>query len=61
MQNAEVRDGIHVAAEIEHQFRDDRIAYIQLHHAKPGFFSGIVELRLSQQCSTLHAALTFER
>jgi Protein of unknown function (DUF1203) len=39
MLNAEVCDGIHVAAEIQRQFRDKRIAYIHLHNAKPGCFS----------------------
>jgi hypothetical protein len=38
MLNAEVRDGKHVAAEIQHLFRDERIAYIHLHNAKTWLF-----------------------
>lgn len=42
MLSAEVCQGTDVVAEIEHQFADDRVAYIHLHNAKPGCFSCLV-------------------
>jgi hypothetical protein len=39
MVGAAVREGSEVAAEIESQFRRERVAYLHLHNAKPGCFS----------------------